>query len=95
LQEALQNAIKYSGTVQFKVSLRGAGDEIHLSVHDFGVGFDPEKAMTGGGLGLTSMKERLILVGGQLCIESQRRLGTTILARVPLRAKMKSAAAVA
>jgi PAS domain S-box-containing protein len=95
LQEALQNAIKYSGTGQFKVSLKGAGDEIHLSVHDFGVGFDPEKAMTGGGLGLTSMKERLILVGGQLCIESQRRLGTTILARVPLRAKMKSAAAVA
>ena len=95
LQEALQNAIKYSGTRQFKVSLKGEGDEIHLSVHDFGVGFDPEKAMTGGGLGLTSMKERLILVGGQLCIESQRRLGTTILARVPLRTKMKSAAAVA
>jgi signal transduction histidine kinase len=43
LQEALQNAIKYSGTRDFHVSLVGATGEIHLTVLDSGIGFDPEK----------------------------------------------------
>jgi len=40
----------------------------------------------GRGLGLISMKERLNLIGGQLSIDSQPRTGTTILARVALKA---------
>jgi PAS domain S-box-containing protein len=85
LQEALQNAVKHSGAKHFEVSLKGAGNEIELSVHDSGIGFDPEEAMSGHGLGLTSMKERLKLVDGQLSIDSRNRgIGTTIRARVPL-----------
>jgi signal transduction histidine kinase len=38
----------------------------------------------GNGVGLTSMKERLKSVGGELSIESQPQVGTTIHARVPL-----------
>ena len=41
--------------------------------------------MTGRGLGLTSMKERLKVVGGQLSIHSQPGHGTTIHAVAPLR----------
>jgi signal transduction histidine kinase len=53
-------------------------------VHDSGLGFDHETAVDGGGLGLTSMKERLKLVGGELFIQSGLSRGTTIVARVPL-----------
>jgi signal transduction histidine kinase len=37
------------------------------------------------GLGLTSMKERLNLVGGELVIESHSTRGTTVSARAPVR----------
>jgi PAS domain S-box-containing protein len=84
LQEALQNAIKHSGSRNLQVSLTGRTSEIELTVFDSGIGFDPAEAMKGRGLGLTSIRERLNLVNGTLSIESQPRSGTTIHARVPL-----------
>jgi len=95
LQEALQNAAKHSGASHFQVSLKGQANEVELIVHDSGIGFDPEQAIKGRGLGLTSMKERLKLVDGQLSIDSKPQHGTTIQARVPLSSKMKSARAIA
>jgi PAS domain S-box-containing protein len=94
LQEALQNSLKHSRERRFEVSLKCADSEIELTVHDSGVGFDPEKIVSGHGLGLTSMKERLKLVDGQLSIDSKPQEGTTIHARVPLTLKVKSAGAV-
>jgi signal transduction histidine kinase len=83
LQEALQNAIKHSGSRKVDVSLRGGADHIELTIHDFGVGFDVE-ATRDRGLGLTSMNERLKAVAGQLVVASQPQHGTAIRARVPL-----------
>ncbi len=85
LQEALQNAVKHSGSRQMSVLLNRNLDEIQLTVHDWGVGFYPAEALKGPGLGLTSMEERMKLVDGNLSIESQPQRGTTIHARVPLR----------
>ena len=84
LQEAIQNALKYSGVREFEVSLTGTSNEIQLMVHDSGAGFDPNNTSNGHGLGLTSMRERLRLVKGHLSIESQPLQGTTITARVPV-----------
>jgi PAS domain S-box-containing protein len=83
LQESLQNAIKYSGSRRFQVLLKRGAGEIELTVRDFGVGFEPEYALKGHGLGLTSMRERLKLVNGAISIASQLGRGTTIQARVP------------
>jgi PAS domain S-box-containing protein len=91
LQEALQNATRHSGSRQFQVSLGTESNEIHLTVRDSGHGFDPEKAMKGQGLGLTSMKERLRLVNGELSIDSQPQAGASIYARVPLGPRIRSA----
>jgi PAS domain S-box-containing protein len=83
LQEALQNAIKHSGVEKVEVSLRGGFDQIELTVRDLGAGFDAA-TIQGRGLGLTSMKERVRAVGGQLAILSEPRRGTTIHASVPV-----------
>jgi PAS domain S-box-containing protein len=83
LQEALQNAVKHSGSRRFQVSLKGRSNEICLTVRDTGIGFNSREAMKGHGLGLTSMKERLKLINGELSIGSQLQHGTTIHARVP------------
>jgi PAS domain S-box-containing protein len=85
LQEALHNGVRHSRAPHFDVHLRGTGDVVHLTVRDEGVGFDVNAASRGRGLGLTSMKERLKLVGGELVIESQSKRGTTVLARAPVR----------
>jgi signal transduction histidine kinase len=85
MQEALQNALKYSGVRQFLVSLVCTVGAIELSVRDTGVGFDPERAMSGNGLGLTSMQERLRLVDGRLSIDSRVGHGTTLRAWVSVK----------
>ena len=91
LQEALRNAIKHSGSLHIHVSLTHVQNAIHLTVRDWGIGFDPERAMSGNGIGLASMKERLKLVNGDLSINSQPECGTTVHAYVPLDARTKYA----
>jgi PAS domain S-box-containing protein len=83
LQEALENARKHSGMGYFQVWLRCHASEIELVVRDLGRGFEPKEAINGDGLGLSSMKERLKLVNGQLSIQSEPGRGTAISARVP------------
>jgi PAS domain S-box-containing protein len=83
VQEALHNSAKHSGVRRFEVRLWAADGWIHLLVRDHGTGFDVEGSRTGGGLGLITMKERIKLVHGELTIESQPGLGTTVHARVP------------
>jgi signal transduction histidine kinase len=85
LQEALHNAVRHSRVRHFDVHLRGTGDTLRLTVRDHGVGFDVDAASQGLGLGLTSMKERLKLIGGELRIESQLKHGTTVLATAKVR----------
>jgi PAS domain S-box-containing protein len=84
LQEALHNSVKYSGVQHFDVRSWGTANEVHLTVSDFGSGFDIEAAKAGRGLGLISMDERLKILNGTLSIESQLKRGTTIHAFVPL-----------
>jgi PAS domain S-box-containing protein len=83
-QEALHNAVKYSGVRQFAVELSGRGNEVQLVVNDCGAGFDIEKTRTNRGLGLLSMQERIYLVHGKFAVNSKPGQGTTIIATVPL-----------
>ncbi len=84
LQEALQNASKYSGVRNFTVDLHGSPTSIELRVADQGVGFEEQDAFIQQGLGLISMRERLQLVHGEFSVKSKPGAGTTIYARVPL-----------
>jgi len=90
-QEALHNAVKYSGTNRFTVGISGTADEVQLEVRDEGAGFDVAEAKKNRGLGLASMQERVHLVHGRLSVESQPGRGTRILAAVPLNLKGEDA----
>jgi len=87
LQEALQNAAKHSGAKQIAVQLLGNSGEIHLIVSDSGEGFDITAPGRRRGLGLTSMQERVRLVGGTFVIDSRPLTGTSIHVCVPLGAE--------
>lgn len=83
LQEALHNAIKHSGVKRLEVQMLERSEEVHLIVSDSGKGFDLEAAKQLGGLGLTSMRERVRLVNGEMEIQSKPMGGTTIYVRIP------------
>ncbi|HET9386050.1 MAG TPA: ATP-binding protein [Gemmatimonadales bacterium] len=82
-QEALQNALKYSGAKRVLVHLRGVPGGLALTVADDGVGFDVG-ASWNKGLGLVSMGERLEAIGGTFDIHSTPGAGTRLEASVPL-----------
>lgn len=83
VQEALQNAIKYSGARRISVSVRGGPDSLAVGVADDGRGFDVAGAW-GQGLGLISMRERLEAIGGTFHVLSSPGAGTRIDITVPL-----------
>jgi PAS domain S-box-containing protein len=85
LQEALQNVVKHGVSRHADVSLTGHSETIGLTVKDSGAGFHPDEAMKGPGLGLTSMTERMKVVGGRLSVHSQPGHGTTVDAVAPFR----------
>jgi PAS domain S-box-containing protein len=83
-QEALHNAVKYSGVSELAVEMIGTKDIVQLMVTDKGAGFDPEDVRQHGGLGLVSMQERVHLVHGTFSVDSAPGEGTRILVAVPL-----------
>jgi signal transduction histidine kinase len=83
VQEAVQNAIKYSGARRLAVDLHGTADLLALSITDDGAGFDVPAGM-GKGLGLISMVERVEAAGGTLDIRSAPGAGTTLSVSVPV-----------
>jgi two-component system, NarL family, sensor histidine kinase UhpB len=81
-QEALTNAARHSDAERVAVRLRRAEDGgVVLEVADDGRGFAFDESQQG--LGLGGMRERALLVGGELTIESRPGRGTTVRLLVP------------
>jgi two-component system, NarL family, sensor histidine kinase UhpB len=81
-KEALNNAVKYSGTERTDVSITAHNKELVLQVKDHGKGFDT--TVDGKGNGLENMKNRAAELKGKLLVDSNRGTGTTITMTVPL-----------
>jgi len=87
IQEALNNAAKYSQTDHVRLSLRKTDGRIELAIQDNGVGFVLAEALgvesPKRGFGLSGMRERVELAGGAFVIESRKGSGTTVQAYWP------------
>jgi two-component system NarL family sensor kinase len=93
LQETLTNVIKHSDARQIWVELFIDEQEIVLSVQDNGSGFSEKDASAQNGIGIPGLRERLIIVGGELTINSSSN-GTIISAHLPHEEKAPSVKAV-
>jgi PAS domain S-box-containing protein len=87
-QEALTNVRKHAHTTRAHITLARRGRKVYLEVRDRGRGFEQPAAAEGGGpgekVGLSSMRERVGLLGGELKITSKPGAGTSVVAEVPL-----------
>jgi PAS domain S-box-containing protein len=86
-QEALTNVHKHAPSARVRITLRRLNDSVRLQVRDWGPGFNPEMITDGGGpgerLGLSSMRERMALLGGHLEVHSRPGEGTEVVAEIP------------
>ncbi len=80
-KEALNNAVKYSGTERTDIKITVQNKELVLQVKDHGKGFDA--AVNGNGNGLDNMKNRASELNGKLELISGKE-GTTVLLTIPL-----------
>ncbi|MGH2953367.1 MAG: sensor histidine kinase [Solirubrobacterales bacterium] len=81
-QEALSNAARHSGAEHVRVRLLRADGGIELSIGDDGHGFTFDQAARG--LGIAGMRERALLVGGDLQVTSRPEIGTRVRLLVPI-----------
>jgi signal transduction histidine kinase len=85
LREAIRNALVHSGTTRLDVTVGISESQLHARVSDAGRGFTVEEATkTGEGIGLSSMRERVQLLGGTLRLSSLLGHGTTVDISIPL-----------
>lgn len=85
-QEALHNVLKHAEPVRVTVSLVGDQDFVELIVEDEGRGFDYDHADAPDemrSLGLTNMRERATMIGGEFTVASELGVGTSVVVRVP------------
>jgi two-component system, NarL family, sensor histidine kinase DegS len=94
IQEATSNAMKHGKATTIKIEVTYSNEFIELIIHDNGIGFkggfiDDSQNNTihdkFTGYGLSMMKERVLLLSGDINIESNNINGTKILVKVPLR----------
>ncbi len=81
-QEALHNVVRHARATRVDVQLRCIPEQVALTLHDNGIGFDTSQARRG--LGLANMQERIMAIDGQLAVESQPGIGTTVVAKAGL-----------
>jgi signal transduction histidine kinase len=83
-QEALNNAVRHATADNIEVVLEDDGQSLKLEVSDDGQGFEKAKIASGNSIGLSSMRERIRLLGGTLSIRSKLGEGTSVSAVLPL-----------
>ena len=82
-QEAITNAVRHANATEIVVSLATGEGVLTVEIRDDGCGFEP-KARQRDALGLVSMEERALAVGGKLQVVSAPSHGTAVVLTCPL-----------
>lgn len=84
LQEALTNVARHADATEVDICLKEKGPNLSLTVHDNGKGIEREKIEGMDTFGILGMRERALLLGGQLKIRGGQGKGTTVSLQIPL-----------
>jgi signal transduction histidine kinase len=78
VQEAVTNVVNHARAKKISVKLDYADEKTRLMIQDDGIGFDMEKNNKVSHFGITGMKERAQLIGGEFALTSKPGAGTKI-----------------
>jgi len=88
LQEALTNITKHARATEVKITAKRLKNRLIVEIKDNGKGFKEIKRQyatsNSNGLGLSTMRERANLLGGEINIKSKNGKGTSILVNIPV-----------
>lgn len=84
LQESLTNVAKHAGATLIEVDLENADGRLRLKIADNGVGIDNDTVGRIHSYGLTGMRERAVMLGGNIHISGQFGKGTALTLDIPL-----------
>lgn len=84
VQEALTNVARHSGRMEALVKIEAEDSSITASISDDGRGFEAELAEVASSTGLSSMRERSLLLGGTFEVVSQPGAGCSVRVQVPI-----------
>jgi two-component system sensor histidine kinase UhpB len=84
VQEALTNVGRHARARRVRVSLLRDGGDIVLTVHDDGVGLPALAPAADGRYGLLGIRERALMLGGQLQVDNPAGGGGRVCVRLPL-----------
>lgn len=84
VQEALSNVSRHAGVEHVEVAIRADDTRMCIEVNDCGRGFAVERLPATARGGLSEMRERAIILRGELQIESTPGRGTQLTAELPL-----------
>lgn len=84
IQEALTNVMRHSQASRVTISITGKPEEIEIKIQDNGRGFDDETIRRSRSLGLTGIRERALLIGGQAKVFGNSGVGTQVIICVPV-----------
>ncbi|RSK33817.1 ATP-binding protein [Hymenobacter metallilatus] len=85
LQELIHNVTKHAQATELIVRLTCQPSELHISIIDNGVGFNPVLLKEGAGIGLRNVASRVAYLNGELAICSGEGTGTSTTLKIPLR----------
>jgi PAS domain S-box-containing protein len=84
LQEILTNVLRHAQASLVRVGIRRRSDTFVLDVSDNGRGIAQDELTAARSLGLLGMRERALLVGGEVRIQGVAGRGTTVVVTIPL-----------
>lgn len=90
IQEALANGWRHAEGSAQHVRVDAADDTVTVEIGDDGAGFDVQAATDSGRMGLSFMRERVSLLGGEFAIESSPASGTLVRASFNISAAMST-----
>jgi signal transduction histidine kinase len=83
-QETLTNIIRHANATRVDVRLAEEAGHLVLTVKDNGRGISEEEIANTRSIGLVGMRERAMLIGGEITLQGSPGKGTTMTLRVPL-----------
>ena len=85
IQEAMSNSLRHSKGTRIDVQVVMHNDTLVILIEDNGVGFDYGKAVKKtGGIGLQSIKNRVVSMNGTIEIDTMQGRGTSLTIEIPL-----------